>query len=158
MRIIAKKALKDYWEREPAARAALEAWHAEAKNADWTTPADVKASYGTASILKDGRVVFNIGGNKYRLVVSALSEKTYVTQTDQRRKFGAHPGGWQRRHQSPENKGTAAIGFPVATCKPACPLELRDEIRRDQAWPPMCSYFRVAPVSPMIHLLLTWAL
>lgn len=69
MRIIAKKTLKDYWAKEPGARAALQAWHAEAKNAEWSAPADVKASYGTASILKDGRVVFNIGGNKYRLVV-----------------------------------------------------------------------------------------
>jgi mRNA interferase HigB len=69
MRIIAKKTLKDYCAKEPAARAALEAWHAEAKNAEWSAPADVKASYGSASILKDGRVVFNICGNKYRLVV-----------------------------------------------------------------------------------------
>ena len=69
MRIISKKTLKDYWEQEPAAKAALEAWHAEAKNAEWSSPADVKASYGTASILKNGRVVFNICGNKYRLVV-----------------------------------------------------------------------------------------
>ena len=69
MRIIAKKALKEYWEKEPAERAGLQAWHAEAKNAPWSTPADVKASYGSASILKDGRVVFNVGGNKYRLVV-----------------------------------------------------------------------------------------
>src|SRR5262245_56483901 len=69
MRIIAKKALKAYWTREPAAKTALEAWHAEVKQAQWSTPADVKASYGTASILKDGRVVFNIGGNKHRLVV-----------------------------------------------------------------------------------------
>jgi mRNA interferase HigB len=69
MRIIAKKTLKDFWAAEPAAQAALEAWHAEAKNAQWSAPADVKASYGTASILKDGRVVFNICGNKYRLVV-----------------------------------------------------------------------------------------
>ena len=69
MRIIAKKTLKEFWDKEPAARAALQAWHAEAKNAEWSTPADVKASYGTASILRDGRVVFNIGGNKYRLVV-----------------------------------------------------------------------------------------
>jgi mRNA interferase HigB len=69
MRIIAKKTLKEFWEKEPAARAALQAWHAEAKNAEWSTPADVKASYGTASILRHGRVVFNIGGNKYRLVV-----------------------------------------------------------------------------------------
>ena len=69
MRIISKKTLKDYWAIEPATQAALEAWHAEAKNAEWSSPADVKASYGAASILKDGRVVFNICGNKYRLVV-----------------------------------------------------------------------------------------
>ena len=69
MRIIAKKALRDFWTREPGARPALEAWHAEAKDAQWRTPADIKASYGTASILKDGRIVFNICGNKYRLVV-----------------------------------------------------------------------------------------
>lgn len=69
MRIIAKKALKDFWAREPAAQAALEAWYAEVKNAEWSAPTDVKANYGTASILQDGRVVFNICGNKYRLVV-----------------------------------------------------------------------------------------
>ena len=69
MRVIAKKTLKELWTREPAAQAALEAWYAEAKNAEWSGPADVKARYGNASILKDGRVVFNICGNKYRLVV-----------------------------------------------------------------------------------------
>jgi mRNA interferase HigB len=69
MRIIAKKALIDHWEKVPAARSELEAWHAEAKAANWATPADVKAKYGNASILKDGRVVFNICGNKHRLVV-----------------------------------------------------------------------------------------
>jgi mRNA interferase HigB len=69
MRIIAKKMLKEFWVNEPAAQAALAAWHAEAKNAEWSAPADVKARYATASVLKDGRVVFNIGGNKYRLVV-----------------------------------------------------------------------------------------
>ncbi|MCI0684323.1 MAG: type II toxin-antitoxin system HigB family toxin [Gemmataceae bacterium] len=69
MRIIAKKTLKEFWLTEPGAQAALEAWHAEAKHAEWSSPADVKAHYATASILKDGRVVFNIGGNKYRLVV-----------------------------------------------------------------------------------------
>lgn len=69
MHIISKKTLKDYWEKEPVVKTALEAWHAEAKNAEWSSPADVKAHYGTASVLKDGRVVFNICGNKYRLVV-----------------------------------------------------------------------------------------
>jgi mRNA interferase HigB len=69
MRVISKKALRDFWERVPAAKSALEAWHAEVKNGAWATPAEVKAQYGNASVLKDGRVVFNIGGNKYRLVV-----------------------------------------------------------------------------------------
>ena len=50
------------------ARMALEAWYREAKTASWTTSAEVKAKYRSASILKGGRVVFNICGNKYRLV------------------------------------------------------------------------------------------
>ena len=66
MRIISKSTLKEFWKLEPAAQSELEAWHAEAKH---STPADIKAKYGKASILKDGRVVFNICGNKYRLVV-----------------------------------------------------------------------------------------
>lgn len=69
MRIISKKALIEYWTRVPNAQSELEAWHAEAKDADWATPAEVKAKYGNASILKDGRVVFNICGNNHRLVV-----------------------------------------------------------------------------------------
>jgi mRNA interferase HigB len=69
MRIIAKKALVDYWAKVPAAKPELEAWYAEAKAADWAMPTDVKEKYGNASILKDGRVVFNICGNKHRLVV-----------------------------------------------------------------------------------------
>ncbi len=69
MRVISKRTLKDYWQQEPATKATLEAWYAEARNAEWSSPAEVKASYGTASILKNGRVVFNICGNKYRLVV-----------------------------------------------------------------------------------------
>ena len=46
----------------------MKAWFAEAENADWNSPAEVKAKYGNASILKGGRVVFNICGNNYRLV------------------------------------------------------------------------------------------
>lgn len=45
------------------------AWYREAARADWATPSDVKRQFGNASVLKDGRVVFNIAGNKYRLVV-----------------------------------------------------------------------------------------
>jgi mRNA interferase HigB len=71
MRIIAKRTLREFWE-QPAHRDAeqpLKAWHAEAKNATWRTPADIKAHYRHASIVGNNRVVFNIAGNKYRLVV-----------------------------------------------------------------------------------------
>ena len=69
MRVISKRTLVDYWAKVPAAKGELEAWYAEAKAVTWKTPAEVKAKYGSASILKDGRVVFNICGNSYRLVV-----------------------------------------------------------------------------------------
>jgi mRNA interferase HigB len=69
MRIISRKTLKDYWLKEPATQAPLEAWFAEARAARWASPADVKASYGSASILRGGRVVFNVCGNHHRLVV-----------------------------------------------------------------------------------------
>lgn len=72
MRVIALSTLKAFWQqgsahddvREPAL-----AWYRQAVAADWASPADVKAAFGNASILKDGRVVFNIAGNKHRLVV-----------------------------------------------------------------------------------------
>lgn len=72
MRVIAKRTLRQFWEANPRNRAAktpLEDWHAQARAANWAAPADVKAQFGDASILQRGRVVFNIGGNKYRLVV-----------------------------------------------------------------------------------------
>ncbi len=72
MRVIALSALKAFWVKTPQHRDAEEpalAWYRDVLKADWSTPAAVKAEFGTASILKDGRVVFNLGGNKYRLVV-----------------------------------------------------------------------------------------
>ncbi|HWQ91293.1 MAG TPA: type II toxin-antitoxin system HigB family toxin [Clostridia bacterium] len=69
MRVIARKTLRDYWQKEPRTEQELKAWFAEAEAGDWHNPADVKAKYGNASILRDGRVVFNICGNNYRLVV-----------------------------------------------------------------------------------------
>ena len=86
MRIISKKALIDYWTRIPAAKSELEAWHTEAKAADWMSPVDVKAKYGSASILKGGRVVFNICGNRYRLVVKI----NYTYRTIYIRFLGTH--------------------------------------------------------------------
>jgi len=61
--------LIDFWIRFPDATSELKAWYAEVKYADWDTPAEVKMKYGNASILKNGRVIFNICGNKYRLIV-----------------------------------------------------------------------------------------
>ena len=72
MRIIALSALKRFLKRNPNfadAREPILAWYRHALKADWASPSDVKADFGSASILKDGRVVFNIAGNKYRLVV-----------------------------------------------------------------------------------------
>jgi mRNA interferase HigB len=72
MRVIALSTLRSFWEDKPGhadAREPALAWYRHALRADWGAPADVKREFGTASILRDGRVVFNIGGNKYRLVV-----------------------------------------------------------------------------------------
>lgn len=69
MRVIARGTLRDFWTRHPDAEQALEAWYHEAKNAQWKNGADVKKKYGTASLVGRNRVVFNIGGNKYRLIV-----------------------------------------------------------------------------------------
>lgn len=71
MHIIKRKTLVEFFQRpgRQNAKGSLEAWYDEAKHAQWASPADIKAQYGSASILKDNRVVFNIAGNKYRLVV-----------------------------------------------------------------------------------------
>ena len=71
MRVISKKKLTSFWNipQYKDAEEPLKAWYAEARAASWSTSADVKEKYGNASILKNNRVVFNIAGNKYRLVV-----------------------------------------------------------------------------------------
>ena len=70
MRIVALKTLREFWTRHPDAEHPLRAWHDEVSRAEWRSPADVKAQFGNASILKGRRVVFNIKGNDYRLVVA----------------------------------------------------------------------------------------
>ena len=75
MRVIAKRTLRQFWQVHADAQGALEAWHTEALKANWATPQQVKAQFGAASVLKSGRVVFNIGGNKYRLVVAIDFER-----------------------------------------------------------------------------------
>jgi mRNA interferase HigB len=70
MRVIAVSTLRAFWELHPHAEQALKAWYEEAKNASWSQPAEIKAQYRSASVLKNRRVVFNIKGNDYRLVVA----------------------------------------------------------------------------------------
>jgi mRNA interferase HigB len=69
MRVISRKPLTELAKRYPEAKVELDAWFDEAEAACWANPVDVKGKYGNASILKGSRVVFNICGNKYRLVV-----------------------------------------------------------------------------------------
>ncbi|NCO32550.1 MAG: addiction module toxin RelE [Armatimonadetes bacterium CG2_30_59_28] len=69
MRIISRKKLREFWERHSDARGALEAWYTDIQKAHWRTPADIKRTYRNASFLASNRVVFNLKGNQYRLVV-----------------------------------------------------------------------------------------
>jgi mRNA interferase HigB len=69
MRIIARKTLCDFWRKHPDAEGPLKAWFAEASRAAWRTMIDIKRQHATASVVDGERVVFNVGGNKYRLVV-----------------------------------------------------------------------------------------
>jgi len=70
MRIIALSTLRAFWEKHPDAELPLRSWYAEASRASWKTPAEIKAAYRNASFVANNRVVFNIKGNDYRLVVA----------------------------------------------------------------------------------------
>ncbi|MBU0483778.1 MAG: type II toxin-antitoxin system HigB family toxin [Proteobacteria bacterium] len=72
MRVIKLRTLKQFWLEKPDAENALKAWYAEARAAEWRSPADIKEKFRSASILQDSRVVFNICGNKYRLIVKVI--------------------------------------------------------------------------------------
>jgi len=69
VRIIAVSTLRDYWANRRDAEQPLKAWYQEAKSADWATPHQVKAMFRNASAIGDNCIVFNIAGNKYRLIV-----------------------------------------------------------------------------------------
>ena len=84
MRIIARRPLREFVAKlkgrkdQPAVKTALDAWFAEASRAHWTSSADVKRLYASASIVGSDRVVFNIKGNDYRLVVAIDYEKFII--------------------------------------------------------------------------------
>lgn len=77
-RIIAKSTLKIYWEKHPETEQYLKTWYDTALSSDWKTPIDVIKTYATASILKNGRIVFNIKGNTHRLITKFNFEKQWI--------------------------------------------------------------------------------
>jgi mRNA interferase HigB len=70
VRVISKRKLRAFWERHEDAEQPLKAWHKAVEQARWKTSASLKERFATASIISANRVVFNIGGNKYRLVTA----------------------------------------------------------------------------------------
>jgi mRNA interferase HigB len=70
MRILSRSTLRDFWETHSDAEDPLKAWYYEASRADWQRPGDVKAVHRSTSIIANDRIVFNIKGNRYRLIVA----------------------------------------------------------------------------------------
>lgn len=81
MRIISRRALKEYWAKHPDAERPLPAWYNYVKRADWKTPSDIKDAYRNASFLENNRVVFNIKENFYRLIV-AININMVLSKSD----------------------------------------------------------------------------
>ena len=78
MQILALKALREFWTQYPAAERPLRAWYRLVSAARWTTPNEVKAAFGAnVDFVGDNRVIFDIGGNKYRLVVRIVYDPYY---------------------------------------------------------------------------------
>lgn len=86
MNVIKRPTLIYFYEKHADAKGPLEAWWYEAKHANWACPADIKMEYRDISIIKGNRIVFNIGGNKYRLVVKIH----YASKTVFIRFIGTH--------------------------------------------------------------------
>lgn len=69
MRVISKKALRDFWIQHPDCEQQLKSWFKEAEVAEWKNPNHIKKDYPSANVLEDNRIVFNIKGNNYRLII-----------------------------------------------------------------------------------------
>lgn len=69
MRVITKKILREFWEKHNDCEQQLKSWFQEASKAEWTSPNEIKSEYPSASIIGNDRIVFNIKGNTYRLIV-----------------------------------------------------------------------------------------
>ena len=78
MQVIAKRALKAFWVRHPQAQQPLSAWYKVVSRASWQSPADIKAAFGTnVDFVGGNRAIFDIGGNKYRLIVYVAYDPYY---------------------------------------------------------------------------------
>lgn len=86
MRIISRKPLKAFYEKHPLAKSPIESWYGEVKAANWQSFADIRKIYRSADVVTGNRVIFNIGGNKYRLVVKVA----YRTQIVYIKFIGTH--------------------------------------------------------------------
>ena len=86
MRIIARSTLRHYWAKHSDVESALEAWYQDVSRAVWKTPNDVTRIYPYASIIAGNRIVFNIKGNQYRLIVAV----NYATGIVYIRFIGTH--------------------------------------------------------------------
>ena len=69
MRVIAKKILRDFWAKHSDSEQQLKSWYQEANNAEWKSPNEIKTKYPSASIINNDRIVFNIKGKNYRLII-----------------------------------------------------------------------------------------
>ena len=77
-RIFAKSTLREFWESQPESEQYLKTWFDTAMNSNWKSPNEVKKTYAHATILKEGRIVFNIKGNSFRLVTKINFEKQWI--------------------------------------------------------------------------------
>jgi len=69
MNVVTRRTLADFWAIHPQAEAPLSAWYAVVRAAEWKTPQDIRAQFNSADFVADNRVIFDVGGNKYRVVV-----------------------------------------------------------------------------------------
>jgi len=77
-RIFAKSTLRKFWSEYPETEQYLKTWYDTAMSSSWKSPNEVKQTYANASILKSGRIVFNIKGNSYRLVAKFNFDKQWI--------------------------------------------------------------------------------
>lgn len=78
MRVVAKSTLREFWEKHRDSEEQLKIWYSESLKANWKKPGDIKKEYVKASIIGDNRIVFNICGNRYRLIVKLNYKRGWV--------------------------------------------------------------------------------